>query len=212
MRSFVPIPGNPWPHDMMITVDDDPVSLVELLWIRDAWELRPDHGDAPPRLVDSPAAQMNRAVEVDIEAWRAAWPELWDATLRHAGKIHDPALFDAIHATAGYSPERMALLAQLTGPSWRDRFGDTGLDGFQAWQESQFHSRATNRPTSVEEQPERRSLDALIEAWRHGLTKIVTIPCRGSFTRAIGPHALLITDETRADPNSFSTALRQFKS
>ncbi|GAA1953815.1 hypothetical protein GCM10009717_19670 [Agromyces allii] len=76
---------------------------------------------------------------------------------------------------------------------------------------SQFRRRTAGLPTSAEEQPERRSLDALITAWRHGLTKIVTIPCRGSFTRVIGPHALLITDETRADADAFSTALDQFR-
>ncbi|MET4159784.1 hypothetical protein ABIC29_003387 [Agromyces sp. PvR057] len=212
MRSSVPIPGNPWPHDMVITVDDDPVSLVELLWIRDAWDLRPDHDDVPPPLADPPDPGVNGEDEVDIQAWQAAWPEIWDATLRHAGEVLDPALFDAIRGTANNSPERMELLARITGPSWRDRFGDTGLVWFQPWQASQFRRRTASLPTSTEEQPEHRSLDALINAWRHGLTRIVTIPCRGSFTRVIGPHALLMTDETRADAETFSAALRQFGS
>ncbi|WP_092966241.1 hypothetical protein [Agromyces sp. CF514] len=197
---------------MLITVDDDPVALVELLWIRDAWGLHPDHDDAPPQLVDSPGRPRDRAVEIDLEAWRGTWPALWDATLRHAGMIQDPALFDALRDTAGYSPERMTLLAQLTGPSWEDRFGNAGLESFQHWQALQFERRAATRSTSAEKQPERQSLDALVNAWRHGLTKIVTIPCHGSFTRVIGPHALLVTDETRADPDTFSAALWSFGS
>ena len=41
MRSSVPLSGNPWPHDMVITVEDDPQSLLDLLWIRGAWNLDP---------------------------------------------------------------------------------------------------------------------------------------------------------------------------
>lgn len=210
MRSSVPIPGNPWPHDMVITVDDDPGSLVELLWIRDAWGLKPHHDDVPPPLVDSPDPRVNEDDEVDIEAWQAAWPELWNSTLRHAGEVRDPALFDAIRSTANNSAERMELLARITGPSWHDRFGEAGLERYQLWQTSQFRRRTVGLPTSVEEQPERRSLEALITAWRRGLTKIVTIPCRGAFTRIIGAHTLLMTDETRVDADAFSAALHQF--
>jgi hypothetical protein len=212
VRSSVTIPGAPWPHDMVITVDDDPVSLVELLWIRDAWGLAPDHDDVPPPLVDSPDPEVDGEDPVDVRAWQAAWPELWDATLRHAGEVPDPAIFDALRGTANHSTERMELLAQLHGPSWRDRFGDAGLEQYQPWQASQFRRRMAGLPRAAEEQPEHRSLDALITAWRHGLTKIVTIPCRGSFTRVIGPSALLMTDETRADVDAFSAALHQFRS
>ena len=52
MRSSVPIPGNPWPHDMLITVEDNPHALVDLLWIREAWNLQPAANDLPPLLSD----------------------------------------------------------------------------------------------------------------------------------------------------------------
>lgn len=55
------------------------------------------------------------------------------------------------------------------------------------------------------------SLDALIPAWREGLTKIVTIPCRGSCTHRIGEHALLMTEETRNDPIRYAAALDNFR-
>lgn len=64
---------------------------------------------------------------------------------------------------------------------------------------------------SFEDQPERQSLDALIIAWRRGLTKIVTIPCRGEFTRVIGERSLLVTDESRNDVDMLSAALLQFR-
>lgn len=37
MRSVHQIPGNPWPHDMTITVEDRPAPLLELLWLREAY-------------------------------------------------------------------------------------------------------------------------------------------------------------------------------
>jgi hypothetical protein len=63
---------------------------------------------------------------------------------------------------------------------------------------------------AYDETPERASLDALIPAWRSGLTRLVTIPCRGEFTRRIGSAALLITEETRNDVARYTDALRSF--
>ncbi|KRC61268.1 hypothetical protein ASE14_10205 [Agromyces sp. Root81] len=197
---------------MMITVDDNPVSLVELLWIREAWGLQPRRNDDhPPLLVDSPGLPMNDDEEFDIGVWEAAWPDIWTAVLRHAGEERDPGLLDAVRSTADNSAERADLIAQITGPSWRDRFGGAGLDElYQAWTASRFRERVARPHTSFEDQPERRSLDALTVAWRSGLTKIVTIPCRGEFARTIGEHTLLTTDATRSDVDTYSAALRQF--
>lgn len=60
------------------------------------------------------------------------------------------------------------------------------------------------------ESPEHRDLDALIRAWRTGLTKVVTIPCRGEFSRKITDNALLMTDATRADSSAYQRALSSF--
>ena len=62
----------------------------------------------------------------------------------------------------------------------------------------------------LENSPERRDLEALIPAWRAGLTKVVTIPCRGDHTRRVGDNALLVTDETRADSERDRRALAAF--
>src|SRR4051812_35700978 len=66
MRSAGPIPGNPWPHDMVITVDDDPQQLLELLWLRDRWLLASDHPDPPPSLVLVAPAAAIRDRRLDI--------------------------------------------------------------------------------------------------------------------------------------------------
>ena len=38
MRSMSPIEGNPWPHDMTISIDDSPHVVMELLWVLEAFE------------------------------------------------------------------------------------------------------------------------------------------------------------------------------
>ena len=43
------------------------------------------------------------------------------------------------------------------------------------------------------------------------LSKIVTLPCHGSYTRRIGEHVLLVTDETRNHPTPYAEAFEQFR-
>ncbi|MHA7984810.1 hypothetical protein ACX9R5_03305 [Rathayibacter sp. CAU 1779] len=213
MRSLRPIPGNPWPHDMVITVKDDPNSLLDLLWIREAWRLGPEGDDLPPALVDTPQAVSETVrASAPVTEWRDAWSQLWRDCLRHEGIPIDPTLFDHLRAFEPGSVEYKRRLHELIGPIWSDRFGtDAFTDEHQRWQEQLFERHRAERPHTLDEQPERIALDALIPAWRAGLTIIVQIPCRGTFTRVVGEHALLLTAETRADPDRYREALASFR-
>lgn len=139
--STSPIPGNPWPHDMSITIENDSQTLLELLWIREAWRMQPVGEDLPPRLVDTPSLvdDLKRS-SVPIEQWQHSWPDMWEACLRHAGTPRDPSVFDRLHRSEIGSDERDQLLRDLFGPSWRDSFGAEALtDDEQQW--SQLESR-----------------------------------------------------------------------
>jgi hypothetical protein len=104
------------------------------------------------------------------------------------------------------------MLRQLFGPSWREEFGDEALPvQYTLWSEARFEAQSRRRRRALEEDPERASLNALIPAWQAGLTKIVTIPCQGSYTRIIGPHTLLVTEETRNNAQTYNDALAQFR-
>lgn len=212
MFSTEPMPGNHWPHDMVITIEDDLQALLELLWIREAWRLDPRGDDLPPELVDTPpAADPGQRATAPIAEWEDAWPRVWAQVLHHAGSLQDPGLFDRLQASPNGSGERARLLRELVGTSWRDEVGDEAItDDAQQWMHAQFERRITRPRIDLEEQPERLSLEALIEAWRRGLTKIVEIPCTGTFTRRIGPQVMLVTAETRRDPVRYRAALREF--
>lgn len=213
MWSDRPIPGDPWPHDMMITVEDRPSALLELLWVREAHGLEPAGDDLPPLLVDAPAAAARAARTPDERAaWERAWPRVWHEAARHAGREHDPEAFERLHATPHGSPQRLEMLQQLVGPTWRDEFGDDVFDdpSYSAWSERLWEHHLASRPQALEEHPERRDLESLIPAWRRGLTKIVTIPCSGDFVRIITDRALLVTEEIRADSAAYRRALDAF--
>jgi hypothetical protein len=213
VRSSEPMPGEPWPHDMMLTIEDRPNALLELLWIREAYGLAPRGHDLPPLLREAPAAVADAAFGADARAaWEKAWPAAWHDTLAHAGTDRDPRIFDQLQATPVGSAERAALLRRLTGPSWADAFGSDAIDGssYRAWSENGAAAHMAALSTRLEDSPERRDLAALIPAWRAGLTIIITIPCAGEFTHRVGRNALLVTDSTRAESAAYRRALESF--
>ena len=213
MLSSVPIPGNPWPHDMVLTIENDSQTLLDLLWVREAWSLQPAGDDLAPLLSVTPVGADNEAVPVGkIAEWQEAWPSIWQACLQHAGQIRDATVFEQLLGTAIGAVERASLLQELVGPSWRDAVSDDAFtDQYLVWNQAQFEANSNSRYQSSEEEPERVSLAALIPAWQAGLSKVVVIPCTGSFTRVIGQHTLLLTAETRDDPKRYSEALGLFQ-
>jgi hypothetical protein len=213
MRSSRRIPDNPWPHDMGITVEDRPTALLELLWIREAHELHP-HGALPPLLVDTPAgASRAGASAAERVEWEITWPRMWHAAAEHAGRDQDRQQFERLQRTAHGSPEREKILHEMVGPSWRDTFGDPIFDddSYQDWSRRGTDTHLSSMRRRMTHSPEHRDLDALIRAWRAGLTKIVTIPCEGEYSHKITPNALLMTDATRNDSDSYQRALDSFR-
>lgn len=132
--------------------------------------------------------------------------------MAHAGPDLDSRLVVELQATANGSTERASLLHRIVGPSWRDEFGDSAFenDSYSAWSQVGMDAQLAGMSTRIEASPERRDLPPLISAWHAGLTKIVTIPCSGEYTRRISENALLMTDGTRANSDSCRRALNAF--
>lgn len=212
MRSFRPVRGNPWPHHMMITVNDDPHELLDLLWVREAWRLEPVGDDLPPALARSPhPVDAAMRANAPIDTWRAAWPELWHAALRHCDA---PPSEDTLRRLGSHDldpAERRRMLHDVIGPTWKAQVGTSTFTADRGkWQHELTEERMRRVMRPLDTQPERIALDALVPAWQAGLTTVVEIPCRGTFTRVIGRHTLLVTAETRADPDRYRPALLRF--
>lgn len=197
---------------MTLTVEDRPHALLQLLWLREAHGLNVRGENLPPLLAETPdaaAQQLALAVRTD---WARLWPQVWQDAVEQVARDTDPRLFDRIPETPGGSPERAALLREIVGPSLRDDFGeDTFTDAsYLQWEQEGMNASLSSQPKTLADSPERRALEALIPAWRAGLTRIVTIPCLGAHTRKIGAHALLTTARTRTNSESVRDALDSF--
>lgn len=212
MRSSRPIPGNPWPHDMVITISDDAEALLELLWVRAAWRLQPTGPDIPPAaegLPDIPAS--SETLRRSKGHWERAWVDLWPAALDHLATPRDPDALDVLRDARAGSAERLELLTALRGPSWRDRFGSVPFDdAYREWRRVLVQESIASHARPLSENPERVCLDPLVAAWRRGLTTVILIPCVGSHTRTVGEHALLTTRAVRGRPDRYAEALRSF--
>lgn len=210
MRSIEPMPENPWPHDMTLRIQDSPRALLELLWVREAHGLAPPDDDPPPKLVDTPSPATGPRVSAATRMeWESSWSQLWRDVVAHVGLDVDQRAFDRLQGTADASPERAELLRSIVGPSWRDRFGDTAFDD-RSYREWQDRDRPDPRPRRLEDTPERRDLDALIPAWRAGLTTVVTIPCVSAYARRVG-NVLVTTNAVRRSSDSYRRALSVFR-
>ncbi|MDQ7876363.1 hypothetical protein Q9R08_00095 [Microbacterium sp. QXD-8] len=198
---------------MVISVEDRAAPLLELLWIREAYALRPHGDDLPPLLSDTPRVDpVDQPPAPTLQEWENAWPLLWVAAARHAGRESDPALHERLRQTVNGSRERLDALQEIVGPTWRDQFGPDALDrpSHRDWDQVDFEAKIAARRISFEDSPLRRDVDAVVRAWRAGMTKIVTIPCRGEHTRRVGDNALMITENTMASREAFRHALETF--
>ncbi|MCK2029543.1 hypothetical protein [Microbacterium galbinum] len=212
MRSVNPIPGNPWPHDMVIRIEDRPSTLQELLWLREAYSLHPAGDDLPPLLVRTPAPAATVLDQETRTQWASVWSGLWHEASAHAGREQDRDEVARLLTMAPGDPDRAGLLHEIVGPTWRDEMGDEAFDdqSYDDWQQRSTDEHVAGRPDALKNSPEHRDLEALIPAWRAGLTTIITIPCQGEHTRRVGDNALLVTAGTRADSVAYRRALSSF--
>lgn len=97
----------------------------------------------------------------------------------------------------------------MLGPNWADEMGRGAFDdaSYMSWERTMTDTHMSTRIERLVDTPERRAVAALTVAWRGGLTTIVTIPCRGEFTRRLTPDGLLVTDATRTDLAAYERAL-----
>lgn len=197
--------GGAWPREMEISVSIHPHRLLELLWAREAYGLRTT--SSIPSLVSTPDALDP---VTDSRARGLVWDELWDENLRcEAEGI--PAGFAEELNRAETTQARAALLGTIQSQRWNDLNTDIPIGvPFDEWLRDQKAAALAERDQKFEESPERMATDALIDAWQAGLSRIITLPCRGNYSLPVRGTTLLVTDTTRADPDCYATALRAF--
>jgi hypothetical protein len=196
--------GNPWPYDMVISVDAHPGHLVMLLFVRVAWRLAPD-ADIPDL---DPVPDVGTS-EVPTTASRPVWEQRWGRAWERAWAWYP--IEDARNQPRP-TPELLARLSQpgqglhpVIPPHWLVEHGTDGLDMAAHRRWSQGLVPGTLGP--LDEQPERVCLPALIDAWHGGLDTIVTLPYAGYYAQRITTRHLVVSATTRNDPASYASAL-----
>ncbi len=198
MRSSEDLPGNPWPHDMQVSVEECWPPLIHLLFVRSAWQLEID---SVPRLDSEPdpgSSQRPENLDVDsaVQRWLAEWQRAWSH-------------FDPASVTVSTPDEAtQRLLDTLTDDelweatsTWPSDFWDSGIDrgASERWRASMA------APTG--DLPENRVIGALADAWRAGLTTVIQMPYLGYFAHRINQENLVVSATTRRDADLYSRAL-----
>ena len=203
MRSSQPIPGNPWPHDMVIRINIDDGKLCHLLFVRSAWGLHPP---GLPDLDSEPdpgaSARPRRPAIDELERlWLLDWSLAWsrfesprqvpppDRTLRDIDAATDQELRE------WFSP----------------RISERWYQGIDHNAENTWRISLVDSISPLPgEDPEWRSLPALINAWETGLRTIVQLPFQGYYAQPVNPTHLLVSRLTRQEPELYSQALNHF--
>ncbi len=186
---------------MVIRIEDHPLALNMLLFIRHAWsiaadadipELRPSPDPGSSTLPDSASVTQWE------DRWRIAWRRAWDWY-----EVRDPSPSELPTPEMIRDVSRPGQdLHPLIPPLWSAEYGWEGLDlaAFNSWDQ---HLGA-RIPTDAE----RWSLLDLIPAWESGLDTVIVLPYAGYFARRISRRHLAVSAATRDEPESYGRALR----
>ncbi len=194
MRSEFPLPGNPWPHDMVIRVENDPHDALTLLYARAALGLRiPEI----PEVEGVPRAAASGDAELEAQ-WRRDWMRAWE---KYEERSIRPPDAETLRLIAQTPDEELAERFLFSSRAWLERIDAA------AYTDWSWSLMTSEHPRRLEETPERRSLPALIDSWRTGLQVVVELPYAAHFAERINPRHLVVSRMTRADPERYSRAL-----
>lgn len=205
MQSNLPMPGDPWPHDMLIRVSDDDPFLTGLLLMRAAWRLTID--GVPPlddavnvNVSGRPEGQRSADLEREwMTDWNLAWQRYADDPERNP--MADAATAAELSESAEKLTEILAVRFWGESAIWRE-----GIDAASLWY-WRASVEGSDRQLGWNETPEHQSLPALIQAWEGGLTTIVQLPYAGPFAERINRGHLVVSRHTRMDRELYSEAL-----
>lgn len=207
MRFKNPLARNPWPHNMVIRVEDHPLALNLLLFIRRTWSIAAD-ADIPD-LSPAPAPGTSNAPDsVSLTEWETCWRTAWDRAWNWY-KIADPHResptpenMRRMQATMRQVLQPGQPLHPLIPPLWTSEYDWEGIDqeAFNTWD----GSLTPKIPTDAE----RQNLLSLIPAWESGMDTVIVLPYAGYFAQRFSRRHLAVSAPTRNDPESYSRALQ----
>lgn len=184
MQYLNPMESQAWPSEMMISVRSATPRMLRLLYLRRVYAL--DTEARLPALDPDPLERATAPADWPSDHWDKQWVEA-------LGEL----MADERSQAAGQAPSRQAILEALDSSADDRYLVDSGLvTSFQHWQDEQ-QRRHTPTPVTLQDSPERKSLDAVIAAWEGGFTSCVLMPFTGVYASRLGRHILLASPGAR---------------
>ncbi|THJ64989.1 hypothetical protein E8P82_13470 [Arthrobacter echini] len=184
---------------MRIATDCHAQNLKMLLFIRQAWVIAQD---VPlPELSPAPDVGASHIPttpprEVWENRWKREWNRIWawyDSRKVRGAAISQEEMQDISRPGQELHP--------IVPPFWSVEYGTDGLDltAFTTWDEMTLPVLPLRTA--------RAATPALVAAWRDGLTTIIVLPYSGYFAERLSTSHLVVSAETRQDPDLYSRAL-----
>lgn len=197
MRTSEPDPANPWPHDMVLTIDQPDVPL-RLLFARRLRRLAIP--EVPPlESGPQPSSEVAALPEATPERWRSEWAQWWS---RHLPRSVDGPDLETARMLRELDDEELVAHVSAGPTGW---LTPSEEQGHAQW----LDSVRERHEIPLEQHPERICLDALIPAWRSGLRTIIELPFAADVADRISAECLVVARRTRWDPTLYRRALAQ---
>jgi hypothetical protein len=208
MRSSEPIPGDPWPHDMVISIEEHDFALLRLLFVREAWQLSANDVPALSGPVDIGASRLPTHLNRnDASArWNLEWSKSWQRFDEHDRRVHPMGPAERLRLDAMSDEEVNEVYSLAPSRYWAEGVDDPA---FTQWRDAQIRRTHLGHLVPLNEHPERRSLSALISAWESGLTRIVQLPYEGYVADRISRQCLVVSEQARHDAVLYDKALSE---
>ena len=189
MKASKSIWGNPWPADMVLTIECHERHLLELLFVRYAWSLNVTGVNVPSVLSPVPRVGSHRIIasEPGLESWETVWASMWNEAETWC------AQFDI-----GQDASRL--------DTWRERNGRANFDD-DAYHEWRGELGTEELTTPLNRTPERLSIEAAVRGWENGLRSVMVVPIAGNYSLRLSEATLLVSAETRKNRENYSIAL-----
>ncbi|MET4782736.1 hypothetical protein [Glaciihabitans sp. UYNi722] len=201
MRSMNPIPGNPWPHDMVLSIDT-PHMLTQLLFIRSVWQL--EIADVPALDSEPDPGKSARPADFDpakvTDLWMREWQRGWAQYESLTTGISTPDAATQHLLDTSTDAELWAAFSPIPPDVWGEGI-DWDANG--RWD----GSLPPDHTVPLAQTPERVCLPELIHAWKSGVTAIIELPYAGYFADRITRRHPVVSAVTRRTPALYRRAL-----
>lgn len=189
-----------WPQKMSLEIDALPHLILELLYLRNTWQIAADID--LPELEPQPAVGISQLPDSEDRflwevRWKKQWKQAWNT--RISGQYRVP----------GTQTLSAGCRANKPADPWRTEYGVAGFDSsaYERWEKQiQVFAERSLAEATHHEQIE----PVIIAAWERGLKQITVLPWQGFISLRLGASHLVTSLSTIHETQWLRAALAQW--